>query len=98
MPFGLKNTGMTFEHLMDRLFFDMPFLIVFLDDLLVASRLAEELPCLTWAPLCSSGGPAANGGCWVSTGKSCPEFLSPSRIGNGGSCQPLPSSLLTFGT
>jgi hypothetical protein len=42
MPFGLKNAGMTFQRLMDHIFFDLPFCFVYLDDLLVASRSAEE--------------------------------------------------------
>jgi transposase InsO family protein len=42
MPFGLKNAGMTFQRLMDRLFFDIPCVFVYLDDLLVASRSVEE--------------------------------------------------------
>jgi hypothetical protein len=40
MPFSLKNTVKTFQRLMDRLFFYMPFVFVF--ELLVASRSAEE--------------------------------------------------------
>jgi hypothetical protein len=42
MPFGLKNAGMTFQGLMDHIFFDLPFSFVYLDDLLVASRSIEE--------------------------------------------------------
>jgi Reverse transcriptase (RNA-dependent DNA polymerase)/RNase H-like domain found in reverse transcriptase len=42
MLFGLKNAGMTFQRLMDRLFFDIPFVFVYLDDLLVARRSAAE--------------------------------------------------------
>jgi Reverse transcriptase (RNA-dependent DNA polymerase) len=42
MPFGLKNAGMTFQRLMDRLFFDIPFVFLYLDDLLIASRSAAE--------------------------------------------------------
>jgi hypothetical protein len=42
MSFGLKNAGMTFQRLMDRLFFDIPCVFVYLDDLLVASRSVEE--------------------------------------------------------
>jgi Reverse transcriptase (RNA-dependent DNA polymerase) len=41
MPFGLKNAVMTFQRLMDRLFFNIPFVFVYLDDLLVASRSVE---------------------------------------------------------
>jgi Reverse transcriptase (RNA-dependent DNA polymerase) len=42
MPFGLKNAGMTFQRLMDRIFFDLPFAFIYLDDLLVASRDMQE--------------------------------------------------------
>jgi RNase H-like domain found in reverse transcriptase/Reverse transcriptase (RNA-dependent DNA polymerase) len=42
MPFGLKNAGMTFQRLMDRIFFDLPFAFIYLDDLLVASRDKED--------------------------------------------------------
>jgi transposase InsO family protein len=42
MPFGLKNAGMTFQRLMDRILFDIPFVFVYLDDILVASRSVEE--------------------------------------------------------
>jgi hypothetical protein len=42
MPFGLKNAGMTFQRLMDRLFFDILCVFVYLDDLLVASCSVEE--------------------------------------------------------
>jgi cytoskeleton-associated protein 5 len=42
MPFGLKNVGMTFQRLMDHIFFDLPFSFIYLDDLLVASRSTEE--------------------------------------------------------
>jgi hypothetical protein len=42
MPFGLKNAGMTFQRLMDRIFFDFPFVFVYLDDMLVASRSVDE--------------------------------------------------------
>ncbi len=37
MPFGLKNTGQTFRRLMDRVGADMPFVFIYLDDILVAS-------------------------------------------------------------
>jgi hypothetical protein len=54
MPFGLRNAGMTFQRLMDNIFFDLPFAFVYLDDVLVASRsvadhrrhLREVLQCL----------------------------------------------------
>jgi hypothetical protein len=42
MPFGLCNAGMTFQRMMDQLFFDMPCVFVYLDDLLVASRSVAE--------------------------------------------------------
>jgi hypothetical protein len=38
MPCGLKNAGMTFQWLMDRIFFDLPYSFVYLKDCLVASR------------------------------------------------------------
>jgi cleavage and polyadenylation specificity factor subunit 1 len=42
MRFGLKNVGMTFHCMMDRIFADIPFTFILLDDILVASRTAEE--------------------------------------------------------
>jgi hypothetical protein len=42
MPFGLRNAGMTFQRMMDQLFFDLPCVFVYLDDLLVASRSVQE--------------------------------------------------------
>jgi hypothetical protein len=42
MPFGLKNAAQTFQRLMDRLFRHLPFVFVYLDDILVASRSDEE--------------------------------------------------------
>jgi hypothetical protein len=45
MLFGLKNAGMTFQRLMDHIFFDLPFSFVYLDDLLVTSRSVEEHHC-----------------------------------------------------
>jgi transposase InsO family protein len=42
MPFGLRNAGMTFQRLMDNIFFDLPFAFVYLDDVLVASRSAAD--------------------------------------------------------
>jgi hypothetical protein len=38
MPFGLKNAGMTFQRFMDQILWDLPFTIVYLDDILVASK------------------------------------------------------------
>jgi hypothetical protein len=37
MPFGLKNAGMTFQRFMDQILGGLPFCIVYLDDILVAS-------------------------------------------------------------
>jgi len=37
MPFGLKNAAQTFQRLMDSVLRDLPFLFVYLDDILVAS-------------------------------------------------------------
>jgi Reverse transcriptase (RNA-dependent DNA polymerase) len=40
--FGLKNAGMTFQRLMDRILFDIPYVFVYLDDMLIASRTRDE--------------------------------------------------------
>jgi transposase InsO family protein len=37
MPFGLKNAGMSFQRLMDRIMAGLPFVFVYIDDILVAS-------------------------------------------------------------
>jgi hypothetical protein len=37
MPFGLRNTGMTFQRLLDSVLGNLPFAFVYLDDILVAS-------------------------------------------------------------
>ena len=37
MPFGLKNAGMSFQRLMDRVLTGLPFVFVYIDDILVAS-------------------------------------------------------------
>ena len=37
MPFGLKNAAQTFQRLMDRIFKGLPFVFIYLDDVLVAS-------------------------------------------------------------
>ena len=37
MPFGLKNAGMSFQRFMDRVLAGLPFVLVYLDDILVAS-------------------------------------------------------------
>jgi cleavage and polyadenylation specificity factor subunit 1 len=38
MPFGLKNAAQTFQRLMDCLFRHLPFVFVYLDDILIASK------------------------------------------------------------
>ena len=42
MPFGLKNAAQTFQRLMDSVLRDLPFLYVYLDDILVASVSKSE--------------------------------------------------------
>jgi transposase InsO family protein len=42
MPFGLKNAGMTFQRLMDSILNGLPFVFVYLDDILVASPCEES--------------------------------------------------------
>lgn len=42
MPFGLRNSGQTFQRLMDRIFQDLLFVFTYLDDILVASASPEE--------------------------------------------------------
>ena len=37
MPFGLKNAGMTFQRFMDKILAGLPFVLVYLNDILVAS-------------------------------------------------------------
>ena len=37
MSFGLRNAGSTFQHLMDRVLAGLPFIFIYLDDVLVAS-------------------------------------------------------------
>ena len=37
MPFGLKNAGMTFQRFIDRVLAGLPFILVYLDDILIAS-------------------------------------------------------------
>ena len=37
MPFGLRNAGSTFQRMMDRVLAGLPFIFVYLDDILVAS-------------------------------------------------------------
>ena len=38
MPFGLKNAAQTFQCLMDRILRGLPFVFIYLDDVLIASR------------------------------------------------------------
>jgi hypothetical protein len=38
MPFGLKNAAQSFQRLMDRLFRHLPFVFVYLNDILIASK------------------------------------------------------------
>ena len=35
LPFGLQNASQTFQRMMDRIFGDLPFCFVYLDDILV---------------------------------------------------------------
>ena len=42
MPFGLRNAGQTFQRLMDSIFRDLPYVTVYIDDVLVASHSPEE--------------------------------------------------------
>ncbi|BHF76758.1 hypothetical protein SprV_0501985700 [Sparganum proliferum] len=42
MPFGLRNAAQTFQRFIDRLLRGLPFVYAYIDDLLVASRNAEE--------------------------------------------------------
>jgi Reverse transcriptase (RNA-dependent DNA polymerase) len=42
MPFGLRKAGTIFQCMMDQIFFDLPCVFVYLDDLLVASRSVAE--------------------------------------------------------
>ena len=41
-PFGLKNAGQDFQRLMDQIFGTIPFVFVYIDDILVASSSPEE--------------------------------------------------------
>ncbi len=41
-PFGLRNAGQTFQRFMDEIFAGLPFVFVYLDDILVASRTRAE--------------------------------------------------------
>ena len=42
MPFGLTNAPVVFQTAMSRLFADLPYVVVYLDDILVFSRTPEE--------------------------------------------------------
>jgi hypothetical protein len=42
MPFGFKNAGQTFRRLMDRVGSDLPYVFIYLDDILVASPDVES--------------------------------------------------------
>ena len=42
MPFGLRNTAQTFQRLMHSVLQGLPFLLIYLDDILVASTTEEE--------------------------------------------------------
>ena len=42
MPFGMKNSAQAFQRLMDQVFRDLPFVFIYLDDILVASRDEDE--------------------------------------------------------
>ncbi len=42
MPFGLRNAAQTFQRFMDQVLRSLPFVYTYIDDLLVASRSAEE--------------------------------------------------------
>jgi hypothetical protein len=58
MPFGLKNAAQTFQRLMDKFFRHLPFVFVYLDDILIASKdLTEHMQhlCLVFEILQSAG-------------------------------------------
>ena len=42
MPFGLKNSGASFQRLMHEILGDLPFIFCYIDDILVGSRNPEE--------------------------------------------------------
>jgi cleavage and polyadenylation specificity factor subunit 1 len=44
-PFGLRNAGMTFQHLMDGILNGLPFVFVYLDDILIASPCEQSHRC-----------------------------------------------------
>lgn len=42
MTFGLRNAGQTFQRYMNQIFFDLDFVVVFIDDIFIASNNMEE--------------------------------------------------------
>ena len=42
MPFGLRNAAQTFQRFMDQVLYGLPFVYVYIDDLLIASASPEE--------------------------------------------------------
>ena len=48
MPFGLKNSAQAFQRLMDRVLQDLPFIFVYLDDILIASPSLAAHACLLY--------------------------------------------------
>ncbi|XP_059083366.1 uncharacterized protein LOC131880699 [Tigriopus californicus] len=42
MPFGLRNAGQTFQRMDNEIFRDMPFVFIYVDDLIIASSSTEE--------------------------------------------------------
>ena len=42
MPFGLRNAGQTFQRMMDSVLSDLPFVSVYIDDVLIASASVDE--------------------------------------------------------
>jgi Reverse transcriptase (RNA-dependent DNA polymerase) len=42
MPFGIKNASQTFQHLMDKILRGLPYVFVYLDDILIASTSLQE--------------------------------------------------------
>ena len=42
MPFGLKNSAQAFQRLMDSIFGSIPYVFIYLDDILIASKSRSE--------------------------------------------------------
>ena len=42
IPFGLRNAAQTFQRFVDRVFQGLPFVYMYIDDVLIASKSAEE--------------------------------------------------------